>query len=324
MAGKSLSVATFSHLESSDSATVLLLIYSRFSVIDCKLYGGNIKVVIQGTLLHCTTYFSECNNVWQYRTNLYGTIPARRPSIDHGDGLLRRREFDLHVLHPASFLPNGEPLPVCVDPPYLDEQHPTVDATPTWEVYRYDPATSKLVRAADNTTPLTITIRHGDLSTVAVVLNADAKIENAQKSGWVLSSDVVRLKQAIDSFKLELYHLPTLNGESSWRTVPDISNTAGVRSTPKPPNRDDHTDMLQVGEERGEEDYDSDYEDEDEELEEESDEEASRTLTPEEYDLALKKVVDPTVPIQERIQIGALLLTKRCVPLPPHVADQEK
>ncbi|KAJ7488469.1 hypothetical protein B0H11DRAFT_1912958 [Mycena galericulata] len=41
-------------MESSDSAAVSLLICSRFSVIDCKLYGGNIKVVIQGTLLHCT------------------------------------------------------------------------------------------------------------------------------------------------------------------------------------------------------------------------------------------------------------------------------
>jgi len=65
-----------------------------------------------------------------------------------------------------------------------------------------------MVPATGNTTPLTITVRHGDLSTVAVILNADAKIEHAQECGWQLTPEVLRLKKAIDSFKLQFFFLP--------------------------------------------------------------------------------------------------------------------
>ncbi|KAJ7452105.1 hypothetical protein B0H11DRAFT_2246062 [Mycena galericulata] len=293
------------------------------------LISPPLEIIIQ-----LTTYFLECNLVWQSRANISGTIPTPRPTIDnaYGSNALRRRQFNIHVLHSRSFLPHGESLLVCVDPPYLDKQHPTVNAPSTWETFHYDRPTSKLVRAADNTTPLTITVRHGDLSTVAVILNASAKIEDAQNRGWTLSSDVMRLKQAIDAFVPVLYYLPTIDSEGGRRTASEDSNTDG-RNTPKPPDRDDFMDedgeagggdYDNAGHEDGDDVEEEDDElEEDEELEEESDEEASRTLTPEEYDLALKKVVDPTVPIQERIQIGTLLLTKRCVPLPPHVADQQ-
>jgi len=68
--------------------------------------------------------------------------------------------------------------------------------------------------------------------------------------------------------------------------------------------------MGKDGQETGPEDEGSDYED-DEEFEEEDDDEASRSLSPEEYKLGLQKIADPSIPIQERMQIGSLLLVKR-------------
>ncbi|KAJ6532733.1 hypothetical protein DFH09DRAFT_1408099 [Mycena vulgaris] len=260
------------------------------------------------TITQLTEYFNDCNYLWQGRAARDQAITPQRPYVEGGDSL-RAFRFNLFVLHPASFLPHGEPISVCMEPSYLDAQHSTITAPSTWEAYYYDSTTSKLVLSG-TTTPLTITIRHGDLSTVAVILNADAKIEHAQESGWRLSPEVLRLKKAIDSFKLELYFLPDLKGQSSRRASDDLNTTQDHRSTPKPSD-------IHINKDGQAEDEGSEYEDEeDEELEEEDDDEASRSLSPEEYKLGLKKVVDPSIPIQERMAIGSLLLFERHLPSP--------
>ncbi|KAJ7481582.1 hypothetical protein FB451DRAFT_1236488 [Mycena latifolia] len=284
------------------------------------------------TINQLKEYFRKCNTVWDAHAIVHHVVTPQRPSIDEGAGNLRASGLNLYVLHSTSFLPHGEPIFVCANPPYLDAEHPTVNAPSIWEAYRYDSTTSKLMRAIGTPTPLTITIRHGDLSTVAVILNADAKIEHAQESRWQLSAEVLELKKAIDAFKLEFYFLPNLKGSSSRRTGSDDSNAAqnrrdlsphlvaqsmlGSRSQtllPPIPSSDDH--MDEERQEIGLEDEGSD--EEDEELEEEDDDEASWSLSPEEYNLGLKKLNDPSVPIQERMAIGSLLLTgKRYLPTP--------
>ncbi|KAJ6532732.1 hypothetical protein DFH09DRAFT_1408097 [Mycena vulgaris] len=229
------------------------------------------------TITQLTEYFNDCNYLWQGRAARDQAITSQRPYVEGGDSL---RAFRFNLCPSSRQLSSS-----CM-----------ITAPSTWEAYYYDSTTSKLVLSG-TTTPLTITIRHGDLSTVAVILNADAKIEHAQESGWRLSPEVLRLKKAIDSFKLELYFLPNLEGENSRPTASgdlDLTSNAIHRSTPKP--SDDR---------RG-----------DEELEEEDDDEASRSLSPEEYKLRLKKVVDPSIPIQERMAIGSLLLFKRHLPSP--------
>ncbi|KAJ7092698.1 hypothetical protein C8R44DRAFT_891134 [Mycena epipterygia] len=275
------------------------------------------------TIIQLTNYFDDCNAVWQRHADREHTIPPQRPAVVQGGNSLRACKFDFFVLHATSFLPHGEPIFVCMDPPYLDAQHSTINAPSIWEAYRYDSTTSKLVGATGTATPLAITVRHGDLSTVAVILNADAKIEHAQESGWRLSPEVLQLKEAIDSFKLHFFFLPTLDGESSRRTASDNSNATEVTNMHPPScllqdglrtSKPSHNHVDEDGQETGSENEGSEYEDEEDE---EDDDEASGSLSPEEYKLGLKKVVDPSIPIQERMQIGSLLFIKRHLPLPP-------
>ncbi|KAF8172848.1 hypothetical protein K438DRAFT_1772544 [Mycena galopus ATCC 62051] len=149
------------------------------------------RILIVNTL---TEYFAECIRAGPDRAT-----PSRRPSIDRG-ACLRASEFDFFVLNPDAFLPLGEPMPVCLNPPYLDAEHPTISDghRSNWKTYRYDTKTSKLVPADGSGTPLKVTIRHGKLSTVAVILSADAKLEHARNNTWQLTDEVLALEAAID------------------------------------------------------------------------------------------------------------------------------
>ncbi|KAJ7707615.1 hypothetical protein B0H17DRAFT_1192084 [Mycena rosella] len=236
------------------------------------------------------------------------TITQRR---DGGD-CLDVAALDLFVLHPAGFIPHNELLNICIHPPYLDAEHNTITTASTREPYRYDATTSKLVRASGDPTPLRVTIRHGELSTVTVILNAGSKIEHAQKKGWQLSSEVVGLKQAI---KLEFYFRPTLNAAVA------ASDEDG-RSALTPDNMD--IDGLDMRSDRGGAEHEG-SEDDGSEYEEEDDNEALQwPLSPEEYMLGAKKVTDPAVPIEDRMVIGSLLFTKRYLSAPvwPQAANR--
>ncbi|KAJ7824010.1 hypothetical protein B0H13DRAFT_2291082 [Mycena leptocephala] len=262
-----------------------------------------------------TIYFQICNTAWQYQADQIQSVSPKRPLFEGGAKLLLRH-FNFYVINPTGFLPNGEPLAVCTSPPRLDEDHPMIAHVPTWSSYCYDLATSQLVPVAGNAVPLVISLPY-DLSTVSVIINANEKIEHAQRSGWILSNNVSALKVAIEAFLQEFFFLPLLNVRNSRRTGSDSMITQDVSigsvlepmedakegtsldpsssaitlcsgMTPAPDRMEEAAPGL------GSDGDGSVYEDEDEELEESDDD---RTLPTEEFWEGLQKVKDPTIPI---------------------------
>ncbi|KAJ7257900.1 hypothetical protein B0H12DRAFT_1322719 [Mycena haematopus] len=325
------------------------------------------------TITRLTTYFLFSNCLWdavvEYAIDRK-TLPPRPFDLPSGfaDECVLSSDFDFFVLHPSTFLPYGEPFSVCMNPPYLDEAHPTIsyDHLPIWETYHYHAATSKLTaenapatNAVQESTidALKISMHGTSLSTVAVILNADTKIEHAQSHQWRLSSEVSALKKAIDSFKLAFYYLPTLRDSSSppsvsaWQRISQSKSSisaarfaigavksrrrfAGwlfkervgdgrVTTAPRPSGRfdegrpDEGSGSGRGGSRDNQPEEDAfEYEEEDEDEEEEDDEEASRSLSTQEIKLGLKQVVDPSIPIQQRMEVASLLLFKQHLPSP--------
>ncbi|KAJ6551507.1 hypothetical protein B0H19DRAFT_172264 [Mycena capillaripes] len=220
---------------------------------------------------------------------------------------------------------------VCTSPPLLDETHPSITTTTTWTNYHCDPTTSRLIPVAGGVVPLTISLPH-HVSAVGLILNADAKIKHAQQHGWVLSPEVLALKATIDAFIQQFYLQPIPNAENSRRTASDstITQDGGTGSAQEPmwggagamaldPSSSTmaHGGGMPLAPDRMEEtaqgielDDDGSVYDMDDDKEESDDE---RTLPADEFWQGLRRLKDPTVPIQDRIDIGSLLFVKQPV-----------
>ncbi|KAJ7928752.1 hypothetical protein B0H13DRAFT_2311058 [Mycena leptocephala] len=207
-----------------------------------------------------------------------------------GGANLLLRHFNFYVINSTGFLPNGEPLALLLRL-----------------------ATSQLVPVAGNAVPLVISLPY-DLSTVSVIINANEKIEHAQRSGWILSNNVSALKVAIEAFFQEFFfYLCSMSRtlcagaygrrQGGYIIRPFLFGDDPQGMTPAPDRIEEAAPGL------GSDGDGSEYEDEDEEFEEESDDD--RTLPTEEFWEGLQKVKDPTIPIQDRMAIASLLLVKR-------------
>ncbi|KAJ7246394.1 hypothetical protein C8J57DRAFT_1360389, partial [Mycena rebaudengoi] len=275
-----------------------------------------------------SVWYQTCNYIWQGRATADGVIPPKRLLASGGQNLLFSTELDIFVLHARTLLPHGHPLSVCINPPHLNEDNPAITTPSTWVEYHFDAATSQLVW---NGTPSNLTIWHGKLSTVAMILNADAKLEHACAGGWELPPNVLALKEAINQFKTHFFFTPHLESKRHHnRNVSDNSDTTkNGRDTPKGSDQDivmggegmgsKASGSGYVHEELDEEDNDEvsrSYEEFDEDDEEDEEDEDWRTLPIAEFNLGLKKVRDPSTSLQDRIEIASLLLHKRHLPLP--------
>ncbi|KAJ7475713.1 hypothetical protein FB451DRAFT_1244441 [Mycena latifolia] len=294
------------------------------------------------TIEDLQAYFFGCNFFWdRMAKKTPETLPERPVLHEQSDGLLHASEFDFFVLRPATFLPYGETMSVCINPPHLDRTHPTIsdDHRSIWMPHHYDPTSSKLVmeppvtvtaedeKMGDAPEPLKVAVHGTSLSTVAVIINASTKLGHAERNNWPLSAEVLKLKAAIDSFMFQFFYLPSASDASSpSKEGPtprlmddgeplsdDRMQGSGSDREGSHGNQHDEADLEE--EEEGEE-----FEEyEEEELEEEDDDEASRSLSAEEYRLGLKKVRDQSIPIKRRMEIAVLLLTKPYLPPPAHI-----
>ncbi|KAJ6581510.1 hypothetical protein B0H19DRAFT_509680 [Mycena capillaripes] len=128
-----------------------------------------------------------------------------------------------------------------MNPPYLDERQTTIsdDYQAIWNPYYCDEATSQLV-TGDAPGPLKAFVHGTSLSIVAVIINAASKIEHAERNQWLRSAEVLEVKTAINSFKLEFFYLPSalLVDKSSPSDHSNEDSNDG-RATPKPSDRMD-------------------------------------------------------------------------------------
>lgn len=145
-----------------------------------------------------------------------------------------------------------------------------------------------------------------------MALNARGKIGHAIRCGWPLPPALHALKEALDSLYSEFFYEPTRDqgdevsnggdgggsdGQSDRTAEPEASD--GEQSPdPDPLNQDGNAEL----ERDGEEDYD---------IEGETAEDQARTLSPDEFNSALRQMQDPTVSIERRMELGDLLFFKR-------------
>ncbi|KAJ7785644.1 hypothetical protein B0H16DRAFT_1875803 [Mycena metata] len=270
-------------------------------------------------------HFVRCNKLWQEKTDTDQKIPATRPVTPGNTDCLLVSELDLFVIHPQSFLPCQEPILVSTTPPYVNDSQrdPAIFPPSTWIPYSYDSVTSQLVNVSNQ--PRTITVRQGQVSIVAIILNAHQKILSAQQNQWPLTPNLVVLLHLTTFFLKEWFFEPELGRSAAPETTIsqksyDMTNTEmsgerinlpaqgqgqGSGSGPASTSTQ-NTELMQY------EELEDEYSDEDE---------YDRSVSPSEMSMGLEKLVDPSVTLQERMDIGSLLFVKRQQHLPqgsPH------
>ncbi|KAJ7725383.1 hypothetical protein B0H16DRAFT_1736230 [Mycena metata] len=289
---------------------------------------ATVMICPPAAIFELARYFVYCNDLWQAETDKDNKVPEKRPLVDPPSPNFYVSALDFFVLHP-SFLPNGEPLPVCTNPPYLTPTSPSSSPKPIWQSYVYGPKTSILVRKS-SALPLTISVRN-QLSSVAVIINADAKLRHAKSSKWTLTPSVVLSLKAIEVFKDAFFFTPSVKAKTSRHTPSEETGTEDIGNIIPP---DVHVNQLQ-DEAESERPAERDPHDENKKMDldgyedEEEDSEDERSLSPEESRLALERLDDSSnfrttlwwsfpgpVDIQDRMQIASLLFTGRPVPLP--------
>ncbi|KAJ7046914.1 hypothetical protein C8F04DRAFT_1387435 [Mycena alexandri] len=267
-------------------------------------------------IMGLTAAFKRANLRWETGPRILETT-----GVSYGSN-----NFNVYVLNPTAFLPCEEPL--------------LVQATPrVWNQYIYDAQTGQL-RGEQG--PLTLRL-YGNVSTIAVILNASVKIshailaaQNSPSDGWVIPPILHRLDSEIKDFLQELYFLPatstatTAEGEDGAHT---LKSSADPRDESGDEDhhynmddghwdQDEHTVQPQDGNSHYERTHQGalhtdittgDLEEDD--LEEEEDDEQALTL--EEMDLGLKKLRDPSVAVADKRDIGALMFVPRPRPFRP-------
>ncbi|KAJ7133012.1 hypothetical protein C8R46DRAFT_1235556 [Mycena filopes] len=236
-------------------------------------------------------HFRACNRLWQEKADAEQKVPAQRPVVESSMDSLQVSELELYILNARDMLgPGGQPVMICANPPYLDADHPspTQLPTPVWEQFQYSPTTSQLVNNSDE--PRTVPILHGQLFIVAVILNADAILAHAALKHWDLHAYVDVLRAAIQLFKDQFFFIPSVQPTADTSTSGtglehEISNiTVQDAASGK----------------------DSEYEG------------GSGGQADEETKLALEKIFDSSVPIEDRQEMMSNLVVKRPTPLSPY------
>ncbi|KAJ6612755.1 hypothetical protein B0H10DRAFT_2050898 [Mycena sp. CBHHK59/15] len=294
------------------------------------LYASICLCPTLSTLYQVAASFAYCNKRWDRAvTAARKMVPRPLPNLN---SLSQPVEWQLVVLHPRTFLPYNEPLLVSENPPLLtsDSSLDLSTYSPQWEAFSVDQTTLSLVRS--DGTALSMTHRSGvassaRLSVVAMIINANSKLEYAAAQGWVLPAALLELKEVTADVFAEFFYIPDVHTLTMGSHAPDIHMGSGhphsprdnpsghhhresIDNEPKTPMAPSHPPLSSSSVDQGGRESGSEQADDENEEEDEDEDDDHYQVIGAEFDMAMDKVQNGSIPSSERHEILRLLLGK--------------